>query len=78
MILLSLPLGKGAVVKQILIDGIIFEIRFHDIYLSPGIHYKLISLGTIEEQWYSIEALNGHMKVIESPGDDEGLGHRIA
>lgn len=59
-------MGKGTGVKQILIDGIISEVRFYNVYLLPGIHYKLISLGTITAQGYSIEAFNGQMKVIDS------------
>ena len=59
-------LGKGTVLKQVLVNGVISEVRFHDVYLSPGIHYKLISLGTIEAQGFSIELFNGQMKVIDS------------
>ncbi len=42
------------------------EVGFYDVHLSPGIHYKLLSLGTIEAQGYSIQASNGRMKVIDN------------
>ncbi|MCJ1349007.1 hypothetical protein MMC31_007241 [Peltigera leucophlebia] len=32
-------LGKGTVLKQVLVNGTRSEVRFHDVYLSPGIHY---------------------------------------
>lgn len=43
----ALPvLGKDTVLKQVFVNGIISEVRFHDVYLSASIHNKLISLGT--------------------------------
>lgn len=42
------------------------ELQLHDEYLSPGIHYKLISLRTIEAQVFRIEAFNGQINVLDS------------
>lgn len=52
--------------KEVLVNGIFSQIRFYDVYLSPGIQYKLISLGTIEAQKFSIELFKSGIKVIDS------------
>ena len=52
--------------KEVLVNGVLSQVRLHDVYLSHGIHYKLTSLGTIEAQGFSIELFKGRMKVIDS------------
>lgn len=61
-----LVLGKGTVVKQVLDNGMPSEVRLCDEHLSPGIYYKLLSLGTIEAQGYSIQASNDQTKVTDN------------
>lgn len=63
----ALPvLGKATVMRQVLINEVTSGVRFHDVYLSPGIHYKLISLGAIEAQGFCIGLFNGQTEVIDS------------
>lgn len=63
----ALPvLGKGTVLKQVLVNGVLSRVRFNDVYLLPGIYYKLNSLETIEAQRFSLELFNGQIKVIDN------------
>lgn len=61
-----LVLGKGTVVKQVLDNGMPSEVGLCEEHLSSGIYYKLLSLGTIEAQGYSIQASNDQAKVTDN------------
>lgn len=64
-IVLRIP-GEGTVLREVLVNAVMSEVGFHDVYLSHGIQYKPIFLGIIEAQGFSIELFKGRMKIIDS------------